>query len=186
MRTVVAFVLLAAGSAAATDVCSAQSERASAEVGLSAGLMQYDGAGTSTSSLVGIAGTMPLNARWLLFDGVARYASVREESVDPASLRVDRTRAPLALVDAQLQAQLPFRTFRPYVGLGGGVASYLSGARADRVSPSVSASIGARVPIYGSYLVRGEMRLRGWNMTRDGAGYGASAADWTLGVARRF
>lgn len=139
---------------------------------LSAGISQFDLAGTGTMNVAAIRGELPLLPALLLEGGVTLARPLQYFG-----------RSTLVMPELQLQLQLP-RRVAPYFGLGAGysrdyVAGGLSGATLSRAT--FSGSAGLRAAITRQFGLRAELRIREF-----GTGFNGTTADWTLGTAWRF
>jgi hypothetical protein len=106
------------------------------------------------------------------------YASL-DEQFSAISTRV-------GVGEAQLQAQFPATRARPYIGLGGGWLHYFNNAAGrPATTPTVSASVGLRIPVSSSVLMRGELRLRSWE-SGSNSGFHNNAAEFTAGLGYAF
>jgi hypothetical protein len=148
------------------------------EVTASVGAMQFDASGTGTAPVIALRAALPIVGSWLLAEGNLSYASLDEQFSDVGTR--------VGVAEGQLQAQLPFARVRPYLGLGGGWLHYFNNRTERTTSPTYSAAAGLRVGLSPRFIARAELRLRGWNPTPTGSGFGASAAEWTGGLAYTF
>lgn len=148
------------------------------EFSLAAGASQYDASGTGTAPVGAFRYSAPIGGRWLLGDLSLSYASLDEQ------FTVSNTQVGVA--EGQVQAQLPFNSVRPYIGIGGGWLHYFSNAAGRRATGgTVSGSVGLRIPLASALIVRGEMRLRAWEAGGNGS-YHNSAAEFTAGLGFAF
>jgi hypothetical protein len=162
-------------------LCSAVSLRAQTptrEVSLSAGAMQFDASGTGTVPVAALRISAPLVGRWFLGDASVSYAALDEQ------FSSDNTR--IGVVEGQLQAQVPVSRFHPYIGVGGGWLHYFTNAAGrPGTGPTLSGAAGLRIAISSALLVRGELRVRTWESSRDG-GFHNGAAEVTGGLGYAF
>jgi len=171
MRTALAAVLavLAVGAPAAARAQRADAPRRPA-VSVSAGAFQYDLSGTGTVPMLATRLELPL-ARYALVEGGVAAARPGRQFAGPETF---------VAPEAQLQVQLPLGRFAPYLGAGAGAALRSAGGRTDG-DLTVSGAGGVRAWLTDRVGLRGELRVRGI-----GTGFTGSAAEWTLGVSRRF
>jgi hypothetical protein len=150
------------------------------EVTASVGAMQFDASGTGTAPVIALRAAFPIAGSWLLVEPNLSYASL-DEQFSSVGTRI-------GLAESQLQAQLPFARVRPYLGVGAGWLHYFNNAPPKATSPTYSAAAGVRVGVSPRITARGELRLRAWNpyTVSGGSGFGASAAEWTGGLAYTF
>jgi Outer membrane protein beta-barrel domain len=156
----------------------AQAQKPVREISLAVGASQYDASGTGTAAVGALRYSGPIASNWLLGDLSILYASLDEQ--------LSSTNTNLGVVEGQVQAQLPFNSVRPYIGIGGGWLHYFSNAAGRPATvQTVSGSVGLRVPVATSLVLRGEMRLRAWESGGDG-GYHNNAAEFTAGLGFAF
>lgn len=141
-------------------------ERAVALVG---GVSQFDLSGTGTTGVLGLRGELSAK-RWLVFE--AGLTAFRPDE----QFGQQRT---YVIPEIQVQAQVPSRSFRPYVGLG--VGSLLASGNSD-ARRALSAAAGTRIVIPETrFNVRAELRVRGI-----GESFSGAIAEWTVGSGYRF
>ena len=131
--------------------------------------------------MIALRGAVPLGTSWLLGEGNFSYASL-DEQFSAVGTRI-------GVAEGQLQFQLPLARVRPYVGAGAGWLHYFNNAVGRAAtSPTYSAAAGLRVGLSPRFTARAELRLRGWNPYNDSpsSGFGASAGEWTGGLAYTF
>jgi len=135
------------------------------------GVSQWDLSGTGTSPFLGARIDRELNS---VFLGEAGVTAMR-----PAEQFGERVT--YLFPEVQLQAQLPFRVVRPYLGVGGGYG--IASSRGEHSSEgTVAGAGGVRILVpNSSTTLRAELRVRGV-----GTGFTGSTAEWTLGVGHRF
>ncbi len=135
------------------------------------GVSQWDLSGTGTSPFVGVRIDRELNS---VFLGEAGVTAMR-----PAEQFGERVT--YLFPEVQLQAQLPFRVVRPYLGVGGGYG--LASSRGEHSTEgTVAGAGGVRILVpNSSTTLRAELRIRGV-----GTGLTGATAEWTLGVGHRF
>ena len=134
-------------------------------VGFSAGVAQFDMAGTGTAPFGALRLEREL-ASWLVGDLALGLIRPDEQIA---------LRQTYLIPEAQLQAQRTFGRVRPYLGAGMGMLKSLNGSA--RTYAIFSGSTGARVAVTNALDVRGELRVTGQS---------ATLAQWTLGLAGRF
>jgi hypothetical protein len=139
-------------------------------VSVGGGVFQYDLSGTGTVPMLAARVELPL----------ARYALVEGGVVAARPERQSAGRETFVAPEAQLQLQLPLGRFAPYLGAGAGAALRSGGGRTDS-DLTVSGAGGVRAWLTDRTGLRGELRVRGI-----GTRFTGSAAEWTLGVSRRF
>jgi hypothetical protein len=159
---------------------SLEAQMSKPEVSATAGAMQFDASGTGTAPVFALRAAVPIVGSWLLVEGNLSYASLHEQFSDVGTR--------IGVAESQLQAQLPFARVRPYLGLGAGWFHYFNNVPVSSTSQTYSAAAGLRVGLSPRYTARAELRLRGWNPYGDSpsSGFGASAAEWTGGLAYTF
>jgi hypothetical protein len=156
----------------------ASAQTSTREVSFAIGASQFDASGTGTAPLAAIRAAAPLVGNWMLGDISLSYASL-DEQFSTINTRV-------GVAEGQLQAQLPATRVRPYVGLGGGWLHYFNNSGGlPATNPTVSGSVGLRVPVSSALLLRGELRLRSWK-TGTSSGFHNNAAEWTAGMGYAF
>lgn len=154
-------------------------QAAAREVSLAVGVSQFDASGTGTAPIVAIRGAAPLVGRWLLGEVSFAYASLDEQ--------FSTTDTRVGIGEGQLQVQYPPMRVRPYVGLGGGWLHYFNNAEGrSAATPTLSGSVGLRIPIVSALLLRGELRLRSWKGSGSSSVFVNSAAEFTAGIGYRF
>ena len=140
---------------------------------LSAGVAQFDLAGTGNAPTAALRLERAVAGRWLLAEGGVGVLRPREQS---------RGRRTYAIPELQLQAQLPAALVQPYVGAGVGWFRQVGGAAPAGSEVTVSGAAGLRVAPAASRLGgRAELRVRGI-----GARFEGSSAEWTAGLGWRF
>ena len=148
------------------------------EFSLAVGASQYDASGTGTGPVGAFRYSAPIVGRWLLGDMSLSYASLDEQ--------FSTSNTHVGVVEGQVQAQLPFNSVRPYVGVGGGWLHYFSNAGGrPATGQTASGSIGLRIPVASALILRGEMRLRMWESGRN-RGLHNNAAEFTAGLGFAF
>jgi hypothetical protein len=148
------------------------------EISLAVGASQFDASGTGTAPLAAVRAAAPLVGQWMLGEISLSYASL-DEQFSTSDTRV-------GVGEGQLQAQVPAVRVRPYVGLGGGWLHYFNNAAGrSSATPTVSGSVGLRIPVASALLLRGELRLRSWK-GGGSSGFVNSAAEFTGGIGYRF
>jgi hypothetical protein len=159
---------------------SLEAQMSKPEISASVGAMQFDASGTGTAPVIGLRAAVPLIGSWLLAEGNLSYASLNEQFSDVGTR--------IGVAEAQLQFQLPLARVRPYLGVGAGWFHYFNNAPVSSTSQTYSAAAGLRVGLSPRFTARAELRLRGWNPYGDSpnSGFGASAAEWTGGLAYTF
>lgn len=134
-----------------------------------AGPSQYDLGGTGTAPFGAVRLALPLG-RTFVFEPGLTYLSYTSQ-FDPRIHHI--------LPEAQLQAQLPGETFRPY--LGAGLGASLAVSEGDEVMDlTLSGAAGVRVLLGSGWMLGGELRVRvidPWTGT---------TADWGFGLGRRL
>jgi hypothetical protein len=147
------------------------------EISVAIGPMSWDASGTGTAPFAAIRTSGPIAGRWLLADFSLGYSSLDEQFSDI------NTR--IGIAEGQLQLQYPARV-RPYVGVGGGWLHYFNNAGGRRATPQTfSGATGIRFAISERMLLRGELRLRGWQPS-GGSSSVSSAAEYTAGIGYVF
>jgi hypothetical protein len=154
-------------AAAASTLLAVRSE-AQFTVGLAAGVSQFDLSGTGSANVFAARVGADVK-RWLVLEGsVATFRPT--ESLGKSTYYVP---------EAQLQAQVPARMLRPYVGVGGG---YFVGTSGRPTRGTASLSGGLRAALGDSpAIAQAELRVRGI-----GEHFGGSTAEWTIGLGWRF
>jgi hypothetical protein len=148
------------------------------EISVAVGAMQFDAGGTGTAPVIALRAAVPLVGSWLLGEGNFSYASLDEQFSNVGSR--------IGVAEGQMQFQLPLARIRPYLGLGAGWLHYFNNAPARATTPTYSAAAGVRVGLSPRLNARAELRLRGWNPYSQSTDFGASAAEWTGGLAYTF
>jgi hypothetical protein len=146
---------------------SAAPDRALAVVG---GAFQYDLSGTGTTGFGGVRLEWPL-ARYFLAEPGLTYARYTPQGVGGA--------VSLLFPEVQLQLVRPGGLLRPFVGVGAGPALALGGG-ASESELALSAGAGLRMRLAPEWSGRAELRLRAIDP------WTGSAAEWTIGLARRL
>lgn len=160
-----AVVLAASPVRAQSSIATTRPRYAAAVV---AGASQFDLSGTGTTGFIGAR--LEADARsWLVTEAALGYLHPKEQS---------GSRTHYLITEAQLQAQIPGRVVRPYLGGGGG---FFSGSNGRGRRGTASGSVGLRVAMSQLLDARGELRVRGI-----GKSFGGATAEWTLGVGYRF
>jgi hypothetical protein len=149
---------------------SAQTFRPRAALGIAAGFSQFDVDGTGTSRLIALRGEVETQP-WLVLDGGVTVFRPRTQFED------DRH---YFMPELQIQAQVPGRAVRPYVGFGIGTLLARRGPTAKRV---VGGAGGLRIGFRESRVVlRTEIRIRGI-----GESFArGTITEWTIGAGYRF
>lgn len=137
--------------------------------GIVGGAAQYDLSGTGTAPFASFRLDIPVG-RNLVLEPALGYLTYVAQS--------DRRRH-LLLPEIQIQAQVYGERVRPYLGAGFG-ASWALLPGEDQGDLTLSGAGGARVLLGTAWMVRGELRVRVIDP------WGATTADWGLGVSRRF
>lgn len=162
-------------------LCSAipvAAQTATREVSFAVGASQFDASGTGTAPIAAIRAATPLVGQWMLGEVSFSYASLDEQ--------FSTTNTRVGVGEGQLHAQYPATRVRPYVGLGGGWLHYFNNAAGrSTATPTVSGSVGLRIPVASSFMTRGELRLRSWK-GGGSAGFVNAAAEFTAGIGYRF
>jgi hypothetical protein len=107
--------LAAAALLLVPSIATAQAAGAAPSFGVTAGVLEFDLAGTGTRRFVGARAQIPLTALLLLKPGLI-YMNHRERGLANAP------RHHLWYPEAQIQAQVAVGALRPYLGIGAGVA----------------------------------------------------------------
>jgi hypothetical protein len=153
-------------------------QTATREASFAVGASQFDASGTGTAPIAAIRAATPLVGHWMLGEVSFSYASLDEQ--------FSTTNTRVGVGEAQLQGQYPATRVRPYVGLGGGWLHYFNNAAGrPETTPTVSGSVGLRMPVASSLMLRGELRLRSWK-GGGSSGFVNSAAEFTAGLGFRF
>lgn len=148
------------------------------DVSFALGVSQFDASGTGNAPIAAIRATAPVLGRWILGEISLAYASL-DEQFTAGNTRV-------GILEAQLQGQLPATGFRPYMGLGGGWLHHFNNAAgASAATPTVSGSVGFRARLFAAAVLRGELRLRGWQ-GRSTSNFVNGAAEFTAGMGFAF
>ena len=134
-------------------------------IGFSAGVAQFDMAGTGTAPFGALRLERELTS-WLVGD-LALGLIRPDEQIS--------SRQTYVVPEAQLQVQRTLGRVRPYLGAGMGMLKSLNGSA--RTYAIFSGATGARVAVTNALDLRGELRVTGQS---------ATLAQWTLGLARRF
>jgi hypothetical protein len=139
----------------------------------SGGAFTYDLAGTGTTAFVAFRGRYALT-RHLLIEPGFTFTAYKQQQFGPTT--------PLGIPEVQLQLQFSDRRVRPYIGAGAGMVADLRSDRSGSplIRSTLSGSGGLRVRVAGPWSVGGEVRVRSIDP------WVGSAAEWTLGVTRRF
>ena len=149
------------------------------ELSFAVGVSQFDASGTGTAPMAAIRGAARLVGRWMLGEISLSYASLDEQ--------FSTTNTRVGVGEGQLQAQLPATRVRPYFGVGGGWLHYFNNAAGrSATTPTVSGSVGLRIPVTSAFLVRGEVRLRSWKSGGTSSGFHNNAAEFTAGMGYAF
>lgn len=136
------------------------------------GVSQFDLAGTGTASILGARVDLEITR---VFLGEAGFTAMRP------SEQFSR-RATYAFPEVQIQAQIPLRIVRPYVGAGVGYALASAHGSYAGSTRTLAGAGGVRVLIPNTRTtLRAELRVRGI-----GYEFAGAMAEWTLGVGRRF
>lgn len=156
-----------------TAPLAAQSVPVAPAVVLGGGVMQYDLSGTGDAMMWTARVETPWT-RVLILEGGAIVAHPGQQFGDTTTFVV---------IDAQAQLQWPVYVFRPYVGVGPGVAlDFRSTAdRGTQADLTLSAAAGVRAPLRDRLGIRAELRVRGI-----GERFTSSTAEWTLAVSWRL
>jgi hypothetical protein len=138
----------------------------------SGGAFSYDLAGTGTTAFVAFRGRYSIT-RLLLVEPGFTFTAFKQQ-LGPTT--------PLGIPEVQLQLQFSDRRVRPYIGAGVGMVANLQSNRSGSplIRSTLSASGGVRVRVAGPWSVGGELRARSIDP------WVGSAAEWTVGVTRRF
>jgi len=92
----------------------------------------------------------------------------------------------LSLSYASLDEQFSAISTRVGVGEAQLQAHYFNNAAGrPATTPTVSASVGLRIPVSSSVLMRGELRLRSWE-SGSNSGFHNNAAEFTAGLGYAF
>jgi hypothetical protein len=136
-------------------------------VSIMGGVSQWDLSGTGTAPFGAVRVDVPL------------VFIIAEGSLGIFRPKEDVGTSTYIIPEVQLQYQFVPFLVKPYVGIGGGWFTAVSGPGNHRSEVTGSASAGVRVavPVIAAGL-RGELRVRGI-----GSGFGGSAAEWTLGLS---
>lgn len=143
------------------------------------------------------ARTISANIGWAQWDlsgvGSSPMVAVRlDHQVGPQALLVEGSLAALRAdeqggsrsyltTEVQLQLQVP-RAVAPYLGVGAGAFSRVSGANSPEHDLTTSAAAGVRLrQVIPGAVVRAELRVRGI-----GTGFTGSVAEWTAGIGWAF
>jgi hypothetical protein len=170
-RHVVAAVLLT--FAAVPDVHGQGYGGRFESVSISAGVSQFDLAGTGTAPAIVIRYDHNIgSAHWLLGDASLTIMRPEEQLVG---------RRTYAISEAQVHFQIPAAVVRPYIGFGPGWLFPVSGAGHRRGQLSTSGAGGIRVVPDGPLAFRVELRIRAI-----GSAFESTTVDWTAGVGWRL
>ena len=142
-------------------------------VSVHAGASQFDLSGTGTAPVFALRAAFPLNSVIRVEGSVGLSRPEQQFQADPTSLWTP---------ELQVQFSVPGQV-SPFLGVGGGVA--FETGRDSGFDPgtrvTASASGGVRVQVADRWGLIGELRVRGI-----GDAFQGSAAEWTVGVSRRF
>lgn len=148
------------------------------ELSAAFGVWEFDASGVDVAPIVALLAARELARPWLLAEARVAYSPLDED------IREEVTR--FGVAELQLQAQLPSRRVRPYAGLGAGLAAYLSGASGrDSPSATLSAAAGVRLLLGRSVVLRGDLFVRGWDVT-GWSGFASVGGGYTVGGGWRF
>jgi hypothetical protein len=143
-------------------VVQGQTEVAAGVVG---GAAQYDLSGTGTVPFGGLrVDVVPERARYLVLEAGIHTLRYETQAADFHRLWFP---------EGSVQLQLPGRVARPYLGLGAGHTFGSEGS-----APTLSASVGSRFRVAGSWSLRTELRVRSVDP------WVGTTADWGLGLSR--
>lgn len=137
--------------------------------GIVAGASQYDLSGTGTAPFASFRLNIPVG-RNLVLEPALGFLSYEAQS---------GRRYHHILPEIQIQAQAYGARVRPYLGVGFG-ASWAVRPQEDQGDPTLSGAGGLRVILGTEWMLRGELRVRIIDP------WGATTADWGLGLSRRF
>lgn len=143
------------------------SGRAVAVVG---GMAQYDLSGTGTIGFMGTRIELPVG-RFVIVEPALTYSRYTPQFSDVATS--------LLFPEVQLQAQMPTRLVRPFVGVGIGPAFAWDAGQSD-TDLSLSGGAGARFRLSELWGARAELRVRAIDP------FHGSIVEWTVGFARGF
>ena len=136
-------------------------------VSIMGGVSQWDLSGTGTAPFGAVRVDVPL------------VFIIAEGSLGVFRPKEDIGTSTYIIPEVQIQYQFVPFLVKPYVGIGGGWFTAVSGPGDHRSEVTGSASAGVRVavPVIAAGL-RGEVRVRGI-----GSGFSGGAAEWTLGLS---
>lgn len=134
-----------------------------------AGPTEYDLSGTGWAPFMAVRLQWPLTPGLLVEPGLT-HLSYRAQFDD---------RIHHVLPEVQLQAQVPGRVLRPYIGAGFGASWELTSGR-NFFDPTLSGAAGLRAWVGPRWQLTGELRVRSIDP------WTATTADWGLGIGWRF
>jgi hypothetical protein len=164
-------ISLAAAAPVQGQASAGQDDARRPTVAIIGGAVQYDLAGTGTRGFGGVRAQVPVLRHLLVEPGVT-YMNYRIHG----SLRGPRLA--MWFPEAQLQAELPLATVRPYLGVGAGIAVASPGER--EVEATASVASGVRVALPGGWGVGGELRVRAVDP------FTGTTAEWGVFLSRRL
>jgi hypothetical protein len=149
---------------------SAQEEPPARNASFAVGLLQYDLASNGLAPMAALRVGTPISSV-LVLEGA--LAAGRPEQVGISST--------LIIPEAQLQLSLPFTNFRPFFGLGVGVAFDLNAPAGSNTDLTISGSLGLRTWIGDRLGIVAEYRGRGI-----GVDFSGTSSEYTLALSRRI
>jgi hypothetical protein len=149
---------------------SAQEEPPARNASFAVGLLQYDLVGNGLAPMLALRVGTPVSSV-LVLEGA--LAAGRPEQAGASST--------LIIPEAQLQLSLPFTNFRPFFGLGFGVAFDLNSPTGSSTDMTISGSLGVRTWISDRTGVVAEYRGRGI-----GIDFAGTSSEYTIALSRRI
>jgi hypothetical protein len=162
-------VIIAAAAAVIAVPAAASAQSARPAISVNGGMTEYDLSGVGRAATVGVRAQLPVTGALVIEPGL-NYMQYNSQG---------GTGTNLWFPEVQLQAELPLRTVRPYLGIGAGAA--LISAEGQRATElTFSSAAGVRVALGGGWGVGGELRIRAIDP------WAATTADFGLSISRRL
>jgi hypothetical protein len=163
---------IAAAAAAPAPAAAQEAPGRSPVLSVSGGMTQYDLSGTGTVPFTALRAQIPVSRHFLVEPG-ATYMSYRNQG------DIQAPRWHVLLPEVQLQAQLPGRTLRPYLGVGAGYSrERLESLTVNDLTAAVAA--GLRINLPAGFSAGTELRVRAVDPTH------GSMADWGVSIGRHI
>jgi hypothetical protein len=161
--------IMAAAAALVGAPVTAAAQSAGPSLSVTGGMTEYDLSGVGKTAMVGVRAQLPVTGSLLVEPGLG-YMNYDSQGL---------SRTSLWFPEVQLQAELPLRAVRPYLGLGAG-AALVSTAAQRQTELTFSTAAGVRVALGGGWGVGGELRVRAVDP------WTATTADFGLSISRRL